>query len=290
MRPENGARERALAGLPVTDRQLDMGGISTAVLEGGTGTPIVLLHGPAANASHWMRVIPALATTHRVIAPDLPGQGATGPTVHGEPGEVLEWLGELVDRTCESPPVLVGVTLGGAIAARFAAEHGNRLDRLVLVDALGLAAFSPEPRFGLALNAFLARPDETTHDGLWRVCASDLYGMRGAMGESWESLRTYNLELLEAPETMAGLGALMQGFGVRAIPAEDLERIVVPTTLVWGRNDLATDVAVAQAASERYAWPLAVIEDCGDEPPIEQPEAFLATLEAAIGNRVEVAR
>ena len=71
------ARERLLAGLPVTERRLQLAEVSTAVLEGGAGPPIVLLHGPGAYGAAWLRVIPDLVTTHRVIAPDLPGQGAT---------------------------------------------------------------------------------------------------------------------------------------------------------------------------------------------------------------------
>ena len=51
---------------------------------------------------------------------------------------MLAWLGELIERTCPSPPVVVGHVLGGAIAARFAIDHGDRLCQLVLVDTLGL--------------------------------------------------------------------------------------------------------------------------------------------------------
>jgi pimeloyl-ACP methyl ester carboxylesterase len=69
------ARERLLSGLPVTERRLQLAGVSTAVLEGGDGPPIVLLQ--AEFATVWMRVIPELVTTHRVIAPDLPGLGAS---------------------------------------------------------------------------------------------------------------------------------------------------------------------------------------------------------------------
>src|SRR5688572_17152231 len=77
-------RERLLAGVPVSERRLELAGVSTAVLEGGTGRTVVLLHGPGANAAHWMRVIPQLVGTHRVIAPDLPGQGASELTGCGE--------------------------------------------------------------------------------------------------------------------------------------------------------------------------------------------------------------
>ena len=59
-RPPAGAsaRERLLAGMPVTERRLQLIGVSTAVLEGGDGPPLILLHGPGGYAAHWMRVIP----------------------------------------------------------------------------------------------------------------------------------------------------------------------------------------------------------------------------------------
>ena len=122
------ARERLLAGLPVTERRLQLAGVSTAVLEGGDGPPVVLLHGPSGYAAHWMGVIPGLVATHRVIAPDLPGHGASEVADGAlDAARVLEWLGALIERTCMSPPALVGQLLGGAIAARFAIDHGDRL-------------------------------------------------------------------------------------------------------------------------------------------------------------------
>jgi pimeloyl-ACP methyl ester carboxylesterase len=72
------ARERLLARLPVTERRLQLAGVSTAALEGGDGPPVVLLHGPSGYAAHWMGVIPGFVATHRVIAPDLPGTTCFG--------------------------------------------------------------------------------------------------------------------------------------------------------------------------------------------------------------------
>ena len=83
------ARRRLIAEMPVTEHRLDLAGISTAVLEGGEGAPVVLLHGPMANATHWMRVVPGLAARHRVIVPDLPGHGATMPGAHDEIDRVI---------------------------------------------------------------------------------------------------------------------------------------------------------------------------------------------------------
>ena len=122
-------RGRLLAGIPVTERRLQLEGVSTAVFEGGEGPPIVLLHGPGGNAAHWARVIPGLLAGRRVIVPDLPDQGTSesgdGPlSAEG----VLAWLDELIDETCPSPPTLVGYALGGAIAARLGG-HPARPDR-----------------------------------------------------------------------------------------------------------------------------------------------------------------
>lgn len=52
------ARAQLLADLSVTDGRLDLAGVSTAVLEGGNGPPVVLLHNPAEHAAKWLRVIP----------------------------------------------------------------------------------------------------------------------------------------------------------------------------------------------------------------------------------------
>ncbi|HYN17818.1 MAG TPA: alpha/beta fold hydrolase, partial [Actinomycetes bacterium] len=149
------ARRRLLAGVPVTERRLELAAVPTAVLEGGDGPPLVLLHSSGEFAALWLRVIPGLAASHRVVAPDLPGHGASAaPTGPLGTDRMLAWLGELVERTCPAPPVLVGRGLGGVLAARFAVEHGDRVDRLVLVGAFGLAPFDPAPAFGLAMQRF----------------------------------------------------------------------------------------------------------------------------------------
>jgi len=278
-----GTRERLLAELPVTERRLKLNGLSTAVLEGGDGPPVVLLHGPGEYAAKWLGVIPDLVTTHRVIAPDLPGHGTSDP-ISGpvEVEHVLAWLDDLIECTCPTPPTLVGQILGGAIAARFASGHGQRLRRLVLVDALGLAGFQPAPEFGLALTEFVAKPTGATHDRHWSLCVFDLDAMRNRLGERWEWIKAYNLDRAGTPGLQATQHGLMAQFGIPAIPPGDLAGIAVPTTLIWGRHDLATPLAVAQAASARYRWPLHVIESAAGNPPMEQPEAFLEALCTAL--------
>jgi pimeloyl-ACP methyl ester carboxylesterase len=193
---------------------MEIAGITTAVLEGGQGPPLVLLHGPKANATHWMRVIPGLAQTHRVVAPDLPGHGKSVRTGRApiDSGRMMAWLRELIAATCEEAPYVTGHALGGAIAARFACSGGDKLRGLALVDSFGLA-----PRIGMP-----------------------------------------------------------------AIPAADLAGILAPVTVIWGRHDEATPLATAEKACARHGWPLHIIEDCNDDPAVEQPEAMLKALRAAL--------
>jgi pimeloyl-ACP methyl ester carboxylesterase len=231
-----------------------------------------------------MRVIPRLVESHRVVAPDLPGHGATQmPRERIDAPSMLAWLGELIESTCSSPPTIVGQIAGGAMAARFAIEHGDRVGRLVLVDMLGLAPFQPAPQFAAALNDFMTRPNADTHDGLWRQCAFDLDAMRDAMGDRWEQMKTYNLDLASGPTLLAAEHALIGEFGMAPIPAEELAKIAVPVTLIWGRHDRATPLSVATDASARHGWPLRIIENAGDDPAMEQPEAFVRVLREVLG-------
>ena len=274
-------RERLLAGLPVTERRLAVAGVSTAVLEGGLGPPVVFLQ--AEFAAVWIRVIPELARTHRVIAPDLPGLGAShvsnGPS---ELDAVLTWVGALIEQTCPTPPVLVGKGAAGAIAARFAIDHSDQLRALVLVDTNGLARYRPAPGMALTYAGVMLRPTERGLErGFRNYCFLDLDRMHADMGERWEAMAAYALDRLRTPTVRAAMRRLMRPLA-SAIPPHDLSRITVPTTLIWGRHDRGVRLNVARVAGERYGWALHVIEDARDDPAIEQPQAFLEALRTAL--------
>jgi len=128
----------------------------------------------------------------------------------------------------------------------------------------------------------VTNPTEETHDHLWSLCAFDLKAMRHRMGDQWEHIKAYNLDRARVPELGAAQHALMEVYGMPAIPPADLMRIGVPTTLIWGRHDIATSLPV-QAASAHYGWPLHVIENAADDPPTEQPETFLEAFRSALG-------
>ena len=148
-----------------------------------------------------MRVVPDLAADPhggrpRPARPRRLGRPATAPSA---PNGVLAWLGELLEQTCPEPPVLVGRGLGGAVAARFAAGHGDRVLGLVLVGAFGLAPFDPAPAFGQAMQRFAEEPTADTRDGLFRQCFVDLDGLAGQLGERWAAVADYALDRARHP-------------------------------------------------------------------------------------------
>ncbi len=97
-----------------------------------------------------------------------------------------------------------------------------------------------------------------------------------------ELLEAYALEGARSPLLKAALRTLMPQVGMPPIPTEDLERITVPTTLIWGRHDLQTPLRTAEAAAERHGWPLHVIDGAADDPAHERPSAFLEAFRTAL--------
>jgi len=282
---ETEMRERLLKDLPVTERRLDLAGVSTSLLEGGEGPPIVLLHGQGNFAAAWMPVISGLVSTHHVIAPDMPGLGASEMRDGLPTGDtVLAWLGELIEQTCATPPALVGISLGGQVATRFAADHSEQIVRLVIVDTPGLVGrVRPSPGALLALIRHGARPSERSALRLLRYATFDLERVRQQMGTRWEPFVAYMVDRARTPSVRKANRRLMGEIGLRQIPPEDLARISVPTMLIWGRHDRIAQLRTAEEASARYGWPLQVIEDAGHVSPGEQPESFLRALRAALG-------
>lgn len=272
-------RARLLEEIPVQEKKTVLAGIPTALLVGGAGPPLVLLHGPGESSVNWRWVLPELMDSHRVVAPDLPAHGATeGEDEPLDERRVLDWLGALVRETSPVPPVLVGHVLGGALAARYAADPDrDSLRGLVLVDALGLDRFRPSLRFLLGLLGFQARPSERTYRWFMKQCAYDRASLRDRMGELWETFVSYNVQLARSPKSKTA-GRMFRKLGLPRIPAEELERIDVPTALVWGRHDRALPLQIAENANQRYGWPLHVVEDAADDPFRDRPRAFLRAL------------
>jgi pimeloyl-ACP methyl ester carboxylesterase len=124
---------------PSMTRRLSIGGRAVNVVDtGGDGPPILFVHGLSGAWQNWLLTIPAFMGSHRCIAPDLPGFGASEmPT-----GEIsVPAYADTVDRVCTALgvecPAVVGNSMGAFIAAELAIAFPTRVERLVLADAAG---------------------------------------------------------------------------------------------------------------------------------------------------------
>jgi pimeloyl-ACP methyl ester carboxylesterase len=270
---------RLIEGLPLTARRLDIAGVSTSLLEGGEGPPIVLLHGQGGFAEFMGGLMATLVAERRTIAPDLPGLGRS--QVRGgsldEPG-VLNWLGEFIAKKCDQPPIVLGVSLGGSIGARFAVERGSEIEKLILVDSGSLGRFRPAPSLLFALIRFIRKPNQAGAARLQRHLFFDIDRVREQMGDRLTALQDYQINRAKQPSVKSANRTLLRNFGTKRIRDEELRRISVPVALIWGRHDRVMSLKYAERASADFGWSLHVIDDAGHVPMAEQPAAFGSAL------------
>src|SRR3712207_2906196 len=125
--------------MSVEERNVEVDRLPIRYLVAGTGPPLVLLHGAGDNALDWRWVMPALAATHRVYAPDLPGSPESArPTADYSPAFFERFVASFLGALGIARAAMVGNSLGGLIALRLALSEPARVMALVLVDSAGL--------------------------------------------------------------------------------------------------------------------------------------------------------
>lgn len=120
----------------IEDRFANVNGVRLHYLVAGKGHPVILLHGYAQNSHMWRPLIPQLAKTHTVIAPDLRGFGQSSKPMTGYDKKTMaqdihalaQWLGY-------QHVVVVGHDIGLMVAYAYAAQYPNEVDRIALMDA-----------------------------------------------------------------------------------------------------------------------------------------------------------
>ena len=280
--PGRDLRARLLDGAPVAERRIDLAGVSTAILEAGEGPPIVLIHGQGNFGPSFLPLFEPLASTHRIIAPDLPGLGASEMTDREPDGPtVMAWLSELIDNTCDAPPSLIGMSLGGSITARYAVDHSNRIARLVLINS-GSLGRRPPLRVLLPLIRHSTWPSERTARRMMSIVMSHPDRAPQVFGEHFGPFQAYMLDRARTPSVQRANRRLLRELGLPRIPDDDLARINVPTTLICGRDDRVMKLRHAQQAARRHHWKLDVIDDAGHVVFVDQLEATLTALRRAL--------
>jgi pimeloyl-ACP methyl ester carboxylesterase len=256
--------KRMSASVGAADR-MAVRGIELEIVRRGAGRPVLLLHGMQ-TVDPDARFMALLAEQAEIIAPSHPGFGGS-PRPAGF--ETVYDLTRLYLDVLEALPhdkvTLIGFSFGGWLAAEIAAACCHRIDRLVLVDALGIKLGDRET--AEILDVFNTSPAEVQrrswHDPeRW---APDFDTMTDAelvvRARNWDALSLYGWHPYMYNPRLAWW----------------LRRIDVPTLVLWG----ASDGIVTPEYGRAYAGLIpgarfALIEQAGHHPEIEQPEVFVS--------------
>ena len=259
------------------DRFLKIGDQLVHIEQAGQGEPVILLHGFGGSTYAWRNVMPALAAAFRVVAIDLNGFGYTqrprtfeSYTREGQADLVLR----VMDALGFEKAHLMGHSYGGGLSLFIASRHPERVRSLVLVDSSAPTysndrrsrAASVKPLLGLYLRSFVLRP-ETVRKALLRSFHDDSLVTPELVQEYYERIRVEGVV-----DAYYGLTAPTR---TRPEPVE-LEKIRVPTLVIWGAEDTLITAEAGRRAAERMPdSEFVVLEGVGHVPMEEKPQELL---------------
>jgi len=241
------------------DEMLSVRGVRVHLLSGGSGEPVLYLHGAGATNA-WLPFHARLAARCRLLAPDLLGFGQSDrPDWLDDVQDFVVHYLDLLDALGVEHVHLVGLSLGGWIAAELAVWASDRLKSLTLVDAAGLYLPGHEA------------PDLFTlsHEQTIRLLVADpaVAERLLAVPETPE----LTAQRLKGQVTLARVGWNPYLYSPKLM--QRLHRVQAPALIVWGERDRLFPVAMGEAWAAAIAGArLAVVPGAGHLPPIEQPE------------------
>jgi pimeloyl-ACP methyl ester carboxylesterase len=279
---------------------MDIAGPVAYTDHGGSGLPMVLVHGLGGSQDNWMLVASTIAEAgYRVMTVDLAGFGAT-PLAGRE--STLETNRQIVDGLIryigQGPVVLVGHSMGGLIAMLQAGASPDSVSHLVLLDpAVPLAKTSPlkplpqgwvkmlaqRPRVGAALATGLAKlegPEQLIGNALRQYCFDASLLDRGLVeamvdGERARIARGHAyLGYMQAYKSM-----LIRLRLVEAYDQEVVMKVKAPTLLIAGSADTLTSTEfIRRLSGVRPDWTYEEMSGVGHNPQMEAPDRFTALL------------
>ena len=259
-------------------RRLRVGKVDLELLEAGEGPPLIYLHGFLEPAG-WAEHLELLARDYRVLAPAHPGFAASSRPDWMESVEDLAYLYlDLIDRLDLRAVRVVGHSLGGWVAAELAVRCSHAIDRLVLVDAVGLRTLpGPAGPAGGSIADWLVLDSATVrrlawHDDETMPCPLELPGDPGLSEETL-------VRVFKDREAASHYG--WKPFFHNPRLAHWLHRVRPPTLVVWGEHDGIVPLSVGKAyASAIPDARLEIVPAAGHLPQLERPRAIVDLVRA----------
>jgi pimeloyl-ACP methyl ester carboxylesterase len=263
----------AMAQFPLrmpTEKAVMLYGQSIHYYEAGQGPNLILLHGLGGEANNWAMNIGPLAEKYHVYAPDQIGFGnSSKPLIEYRIETFVEFLYAFMTALNIPKATLVGNSLGGWIAADFAARYPEKVEKLVLVDAAGLGPEGPPMPLPVDLNP--ASPA-----GMRKVLEFIVYNKQWVTDEVVRQAFERRLKCGDGytiQRVIAGILAANQYLDSK------VGAIKAPTLVIWGREDALTPLSLGERFQKAIPGAkLTAFEQCGHVPQLEKPLEFNRTL------------
>jgi pimeloyl-ACP methyl ester carboxylesterase len=259
---------RRLCGVRLKTRKA--GSMLWPFLEGGTGEPVLLLHGFGADKDRFGSLVLYLRINHKVVIPDLPGFGDHLPDWSASYGieDQVRRLETFANFRSAVQYHLLGISLGGYLAAYFAVRNPHLVKSLCLISSAGFSSPVVSDVWKLyqesGRNIFLCTTAQDVQDQMDYLLHRPVK-LPGAVKRYWArrgvKLLAWRRKLFD--DLMAGGVARMDDLA---------QHIKVPTLVLWGAQDRVMHVsAVDHIMSKIEDCRAYIIHGCGHIPIIEYP-------------------
>ncbi|HEV7570353.1 MAG TPA: alpha/beta hydrolase [Thermoanaerobaculia bacterium] len=248
-----------LAHAGLTRKSLD----GTVYWTGGEGEQtLALIHGVNDHAGTWSLVAPVLMKTCRLIIPDLPGHGESEPKTGAlDMQHLVDRLAAVLDAEGVTRVTLVGNSMGAWISILYTLAHPDRVAELFLESGGGLA-------IPLGVPLVAANREEAV---------PILQAVHGPNAQ----FPDWAVDALITRSSDSPMLRLIAGGMMSYFIDDRLAAIRVPTTVVWGANDgVVTRAYIEQLHAGIAGARLCIIDDAAHIPHAQQPERFIACLQA----------
>ncbi|MFU8896730.1 MAG: alpha/beta fold hydrolase [Gammaproteobacteria bacterium] len=267
------------------DQSVQIDGHRIAYTEQGEGSPVVLIHGIPTSNLLWRKVMPELAKTHRVFAPDMLNYGKSDKpvdanvSIEAQSRVIVKFMDKLGMQSAD----IVAHDIGGGVAQLMAVNYADRVRKLVLIDTVCFDSWpipeffplqKPDAEKDMSLDAFLEMMREFMPQGVHHKAAMtddviDLYLSPWSTEDGKKALFR-NFRRLNPEYTQAIAG--------------ELKHLANDTLVIWAENDVFQKPAYASKLQEtipgaKLVW----IEDAGhwlmEEKPAEISGHLIAFLD-----------
>lgn len=250
-----------------TEDFIVVGGNKLHLLKGGSGEPLLILHGASGNRG-WLSYVQALSKQFTVYLPTHPGFGES---------DRPDWIETIPDMAAfytwfQAEQGLenircIGFSMGGWLAAEMAATSQHAFSKLILVDAAGI-----KPQNGEIADIFIITPAQinelTFHDPKQAPEYDQIYG---------QTPTPEQINMAERGREMAVKVCWKPYMYDPRLPAL-LGRVKTPTRIVWGRQDQLVPLECGELYQKAIKGSeLVIIDNCGHAPQIERPTDFIKT-------------